>query len=101
MAKKESPADRHGNNTISSDANGAEVAQGIGLCQPTPKNMATKFLQKVIGRIDLEALTDTLAEQITQRLFERINIEALVEQVLDKYGEDLQDGITTSILQSL
>ena len=99
MAKKESPADRHGNNTISSDANGAEVAQGIGLCQPTLKNKESKFMNKVMERIDLDALTDTLAEQIGQRLFERINISALAEQM---YGEDLQDGITAaSILQSL
>ena len=101
MAKKESLSDSHGTKTISSALNGAQITQGSGLCQPTLKNKESKFMNKVMERIDLDALTDTLAEQIGQRLFERINISALAEQILIKYGEDLQDGITASILQSL
>ena len=89
MAKKESLS------------NGPQITQGSELCQPTLKNKESKFMNKVMEGIDLDVLTDRLAEQIGQRLFERINISALAEQILNKYGEDLQDGITASILQSL
>ena len=99
MAKKESFSDSHGTKTISSGLNGVQFTQGSGPFQLTLKNKQSNFMNKVMERIDLDALTDTLAEQIGQRLFERINISALAEQM---YGEDLQDGITAaSILQSL
>ena len=61
----------------------------------------TKFTKRVMERIDLHALADTLADQIAQRLFESINTSALVEQILNKYGEDLQTGIIESILLNL
>ena len=60
-----------------------------------------KFIKRVMERIDLHTLADTLADQIAQRLFERINTSALVEQILNKYGEDLQIGIIESILLNL
>ena len=61
----------------------------------------TKFTNRVMERIDLHALADTLADQIAQRLFESINTSALVEQILSKYGEDLQTDIIESILLNL
>ena len=61
----------------------------------------TKFTKRVMERIDLHALADTLADQIAQRLFESINTSALVEQILSKYGEDLQTDIIESILLNL
>ena len=61
----------------------------------------TKFTKRVMERIDLHALADTLADQIAQRLFESIKTSALVEQMLNKYGEDLQTGIIESILLNL
>jgi hypothetical protein len=61
----------------------------------------TNFTNRVMERIDLHALADTLADQIAQRLFESINTSALVERILNKYGDDLQTGIIESILLNL
>ena len=60
-----------------------------------------KFTKRIMERIDLHALADTLADQIAQRLFESVNTSALVEQIFNKYGEDLQTGIIESILLNL
>jgi len=69
--------------------------------QTTFTRKETKFTNRVMERIDLHALADTLADQIAQRLFESINTSALVEQILNKHGEDLQTGIIESILLNL
>ena len=49
MAKKESLS------------NGPQITQGSELCQPTLKNKESKFMNKVMERIDLDAVADTLA----------------------------------------
>ena len=41
--------------------------------QTTFTRKETKFTNRVMERIDLHALADTLADQIAQRLFESIN----------------------------
>ena len=51
--------------------------------------------------IDLGALSDALAERVAHRIFESFDTSALAEQLLHKHGDDLQAGITVSILQHL
>ena len=77
------------------------IPSGTENDQATFTRKETKFTNRVMERIDLHALADTLADQIAQRLFESINTSALVEQILNKYGEDLQTGIIESILLNL
>ena len=78
-----------------------QIPSGPENNQATFTRKETKFTNRVMERIDLHALADTLADQIAQRLFESINTSALVEQMLNKYGEDLQTGIIESILLNL
>ena len=78
-----------------------QIPSGTENNQATFTRKETKFTNRVMERIDLHALADTLADQIAQRLFESINTNALVEQILNKYGEDLQIAIIESILLNL
>ena len=78
-----------------------QIPSGTETNQATFTRKETKFTNRVMERIDLHALADTLADQIAQRLFESINTSALVEQILSKYGEDLQTDIIESILLNL
>ena len=79
----------------------AQIPSGTEDNQTIFTRKETNFTNRVMERIDLHALADTLADQIAQRLFESINTSALVEQILSKYGEDLQTEIVESILLNL
>ena len=59
------------------------------------------FIDRVLAQIDLDALTDSLTEQISQKLLGAVNIGNLVTAVLDKRSQQLQEGMAQAILDRL
>ena len=72
------------------------------LKKPTPDApYPNKLTDRVLARIDLDALTDSLTEQISQKLLAAVNVDNLVTAVLDKHSQQLQEGLTQAILNRL
>ena len=60
-----------------------------------------KLIDRVLAKIDLDALSDSLTEQISQKLLAAVNVDNLVTAVLDKHSEQLQEGLAQAILDRL
>ena len=60
-----------------------------------------KLIDRVLAQIDLDALTDSLTEQISQQLLVAINTDNLFTAVLDKRSQQLQEGLAQAILNRL
>ena len=71
--------------------------------KPTPDApYPNKLIDRVLAQIDLDALTDSLTEQISQKLLAAVNVDDnLVTAVLDKHSQQLQEGLTQAILNRL
>ena len=70
--------------------------------KPTPDApYPNKLIDRVLAQIDLDALTDSLTEQISQKLLVAVNIDNLVTAVLDKHSQQLQEGLAQAILNRL
>ena len=64
-------------------------------------NTSAKLIDKVMERIDLDDLSNTLADQLASQLADSIKIESLVATLFTEYGEGLQDQLTNRILRRL
>ena len=64
-------------------------------------NASGKLVNKVIEQIDLDSLSNTLAEQLANKLADSINVDSLVATVFENYREALQKSLTDAILQRL
>ena len=60
-----------------------------------------KLIDRVIAKLDLDALSDSLTEQISQKMLAAVNVDNLVTAVLDKHGQQLQEGLAQAILDRL
>ena len=60
-----------------------------------------KRIDRVLAKIDLDALTDSLTEQISQKLLAVVNFDNVVTAVLDIHSQQLQEGLTPTILNRL
>ena len=70
--------------------------------KPTPDApFPKKLIDRVLTQIDLDALTDSLTEQISHTLLAAVNIDNLVTTVLDKHSQQLQEGLAQTILNML
>ena len=70
--------------------------------KPTPDApYPNKLIDRVLAQIDLDALTDSLTEQISQKLLAAVNVDNLVTAVLDTHSQQLQEGLTQAILNRL
>ena len=64
-------------------------------------NASGKLVNKVIERIDIDSLSNTLADQLADKLADSINVDSLVATVFEHYREALQKSLTDAILQRL
>ena len=64
-------------------------------------NASGKLVNKVIEQIDLDSLSNTLAEQLANKLADSTNVDSLVATVFENYKETLQKSLTDAILQRL
>ena len=62
---------------------------------------STSLIDKVIERIDLDELSNSLADRLASRLVDSIKFENLVETLFDKYSETLQNQLSDAIIQKL
>ena len=62
---------------------------------------STSLIDKVMEKIDLDELSNSLAEQLACKLADSIKIESLVESLFDKYSETLQKELSDAIIQKL
>ena len=70
--------------------------------KPTPDAPCpNKLIDRVLAQTDLDALTDSLTEQISQKLLAAVNIDNLVTAVRDRHSQQLQEGFAQAILNRL
>ena len=70
--------------------------------KPTPDApFPNQLIGRVLAQIDLDALTDSLTEQISQTLLAAVNVDNLVTAVLDKHSQQLQEGFAQANLNRL
>ena len=62
---------------------------------------STSLIDKVIERIDLDELSNSLADRLASRLVDSIKFENLVETLFNKYSETLQNQLSDAIIQKL
>ena len=62
---------------------------------------STSLIYKVMERIDLDELSNSLADRLASKLVDSIKIESLVESLFDTYSETLQKQLTDAIMQKL
>ena len=55
----------------------------------------------MLAQIDLDALTDSLTEQISQHMLAAVDVDDLVTAVHDKHSQQLQEGLPQAILNRL
>lgn len=60
-------------------------------------NASGKVVNKVIERIDLDSLSNTLADQLANKLAVSIHVDSLIATVFDNSKEALQKSLTDAI----
>lgn len=65
-----------------------------------PKTMS-KLTSKILENIDVDRLTDAVAQQIGERIMANFAINDLVDKLFQKYEQELQVQITEAIIQRL
>lgn len=65
--------------------------------EPKMSNLTSKILDK----LDIDQLADSVAEQISERIMANFAISVLVDRLLQKYQHKLQAHITEAIVDRL
>ena len=65
------------------------------------KPTASKVIERVLAKIDTDALADTLADKLAEKLLASINVDSLVDALHAKHTEEFQEAITTAIMERL
>ncbi len=65
------------------------------------KPVAGKLIDRVIARIDMETLAQSLADKLGEKLMQSLSVDDLVTKLFDKHGDDMRQGLTDAILEHL
>ena len=68
---------------------------------PALSHTTSKLVGTVMDSIDIEALSDILAQEVGKRVLANVNVCALADELFEKYGGQLQSNITAAILRDL
>ena len=60
-----------------------------------------KLVQKIVKDIDIDKLSNSLADTLSHRLLESLEVEKLANTVFERYGEELQEAIVTAIISKI
>ena len=60
-----------------------------------------KLVGKILAKLDLDSLADTLVESLSEKLLNTINTDTLAEQVMAKYADTLQTALIEGIMQRM
>ena len=61
----------------------------------------SKLTGKILEKLDIDKLADSVAEQIGERIMADFAINSLVDGLLQKYQHELQAQITEAIVERL
>ena len=61
----------------------------------------SKLTGKILEKLDIDKLADSVAEQIGERIMANFAINSLVDGLLQKYQHELQAQITEAIVDRL
>ena len=76
---------------------GKKPADSSKLDEPKLGKLTTKILET----LDIDKLTDSVAEQIGERIMSNFAISDLVDKLCQKYQQELHAQITAAIIQQL
>ena len=65
------------------------------------KEAKPKLVGKILAKLDLDSLADTLVESLSENLLNTINTDTLAEQVMAKYADTLQTALIEGIMQRM
>ena len=65
------------------------------------ESFPTKIVQRVMHKLALEELSDTIATKLSEQILSRLQVDTLVATLLEKYGDELENAITTAIMETI
>ena len=65
------------------------------------KPMANRLVDRVMDKIDMDALTESLADKIGEKMLTCINVDSLVNALHEQHTEEFQQALTEAILSRL
>ena len=69
--------------------------------KPDEPKTVSKLSAKILENIDVEMLTDSVAQQIGERIMANFAVSDLVDKLFQKYQQELQAQIIEAIIQRL
>ena len=60
-----------------------------------------RLTDKLVDRLDINKLSDNVADQLGERIASNFKTSDLVDRLLEKYHEEIQAAITEAIIQRL
>ena len=61
----------------------------------------TKIVERVMNKLDVEQLSETIAIKLSDEVLARLQVDTLVATLLEKYGSELENAITTAIMERI
>ena len=61
----------------------------------------TKIVERVMNKLDVEQLSETIAIKLSDEVLARLQVDTLVATLLEKYGNELENAITTAIMERI
>ena len=61
----------------------------------------SKLVDRVIARLDMDALAESLADKLGEKMVESLNVDRIVTTLFDKHSDELQQGLVEAIVQRL
>ena len=75
---------------------------------PKPKKQAkpsaplpVKIVERVLPKLDTDQLADAIAGKLSEQLLTNLKVDTIVSKLLEKYGSELEEGITAAIVEKM
>ena len=63
--------------------------------------VSIKLMDKIVGQLDLNKISSSLAESLVKRLLESLDVNRLADVVFERHGTELQEGLVNAIIAHL
>ena len=63
--------------------------------------IASKLVDRVIVRLDMDALAESLADKLGGKMVGSLNVDRIVTTLFDKHSDELHQGLVEAIVQRL
>ena len=63
--------------------------------------VSNKFMDKIVGQLDLNKINSSLAESLATKLLESMDINRIADAVFEKHGPEMQEELVKAIIAHL